>query len=389
MLLLIVFWGAVALILYTYLGFIALLATRAVLFPKPVQRQPITPSISLIIVAYNEADVITEKLHNASAADYPAEKLEIIVASDGSADKTVALARAFESEQVKVFDLPRQGKNRTLNQAVGYATGEILVMTDADSMLDKQALRKLAEPFADADVGAVGGNYFYATDVAEGKGERTYWGLDRTLKLLQSRGGSMTSATGQLYAIRRELFRPVPNGVTDDFYTSTQALAAHQRLIFAPEAKVYGPVAGSVRSEYRRKVRVMTRGLNSVWQMRELLNPFQYGFYAIQLLTHKVLRRLLSVPLLMIFIASWLLWETSWFYQLAALSKTAFYGLGIAGYVLRQKPIGKQKIFSIPLYFQMVYLASLVAVWNVLSGKQFNVWRAERADAANIYQSEV
>jgi len=374
------FWASIALIVYTYAGFTVLLALRARFFPKPVQRGAETPSVSLIIAAYNEADVIADKIANCLGLDYPQDKIEIIVASDGSSDGTNEIVSGIESPLVKFMPLPRQGKNRTVNTAVPAATGDILVFSDADSMLGKDALRHLVAPFADPNVGGVGGDYRYDTEVAEGDGERTYWGFDRILKHWQSEGGSMTSATGQIYAIRRELFSPVPSSVTDDFYNSTQAPAAHKRLIFEPRAVARGPVAGSSASEYRRKVRIITRGFNSVWQMRRMLNPLQYGFYAIQLFTHKILRRLAAVPLIAILIATPFLWDSGWLYKLALLGQIGLYGGAVAGLVLRNTKLGNNKLVSLPLFFCMVNAAGLVAFFNLLRGKRYDVWTAERAE---------
>ncbi len=375
------FWSALGLILYTYLGFPALTLLRGLMWRKPVQRDNNTPPVSLIIAAYNEASVIVKKLDNTLALDYPLDCLEIIVASDGSNDGTNELVANYGAQNVRLLALPRQGKNRTLNSAVAEAQNNILVLTDADSMLMPDSLRQLVAPFGDPEVGGVGGDYHYTADINQGVGEQTYWGFDRTLKRFQSWSGSMTSATGQIYAIRKSLFAPVPSSVTDDFYTSTQAPANHRRLIFEPQAIAYGPVADSESVEFRRKVRVATRGLNSVWQMRRLLNPVTYGFYAIQLLSHKVLRRLMAIPLLVLLITAPLLWQDGWFYQVATIGQLGAHTAALLGLALHQTRIGQTRLLRLPFFFDMVNIATLAALFNLSRGVRQDIWEPQRQTA--------
>jgi cellulose synthase/poly-beta-1,6-N-acetylglucosamine synthase-like glycosyltransferase len=374
-----VFWSAVGVILYTYIGFPLLLLARAFLRPRPVQRAEITPSLSLIIVAHNEAEFIVKKIDNALAQDYPREKIEIIVASDGSTDGMNELVAAYDEPEVRLLAFPRAGKNPTLNKAVAAARGEILVFTDADSMMIPNTLRNIAAPFADPEIGGVCGDYRYPKKAVEGAGERTYWNYDRILKQLQTQAGNVTSASGQLYAIRRSLFQPVVSGVTDDFYTSVRVTMAHKRLIFEPTAVVHGPVAASEGAEFNRKVRIMTRGLNSVWQSRRLLNPFEYGFYAIQVFSHKLLRRLIAIPLIMLALSAPLLWGRGWLYKLATIGQTGLHGLALGGFLLRNTRVGRLKFFSLPFFFDMVYTASVFAIINFFRGKRQDVWITERA----------
>lgn len=374
-----IFWMAVGTLLYTYIGFPILVVVRGLLLRRPFHTAPITPSVSLIIAAHNEVDYIVKKLDNAHQLDYPHDKLEIIVASDGSDDGTNELVRAYNSSLVRLLELPRQGKNRALNAALPLARGEVIVFTDADSMIAPAALLHLVAPLADPSVGGVAGNYHYERGAKEGVGERTYWSFDRVLKEMESRAGNVISATGQLYAIRSELVPRVATGVTDDFFISVRAIIGGQRLVFAPDALVTGPVSASDDAEFRRKVRILMRGLNSVWCSRELLNPFKYGFYAMQLLSHKVLRRMMAIPLCITAVTAPLLWRRGPFYRLATLVQLAVHGLALAGYLLRGTRIGRMKPLSIPFFFDMVNLASLLAAWSLLRGKRHDVWVTQRA----------
>lgn len=374
-----VFWGSIGLILYTYIGFPVIMALRGLLRPKSVQGGADTPSVTMIIAAHNEEAVIVKKLDNTFALDYPRSQIEVIVASDGSDDMTNLLVADYDAPEVRLLALPRQGKNRTLNEAVAAARGDILVFSDADSMLAPDALRHLVAPFADAEVGGVGGDFHYADEHDEGTGERTYWSLDRSLKQLQSRAGSMTSATGQIYALRRKLFTALPVGVTDDFFISIQAPANHQRLVFEPRAVATGSVATSSGAEFRRKVRVMTAGLRGVWLMRRLLNPLNYGFFAVQLLTHKVLRRLMVVPIALLALSAPFLWQRGWLYKLATIGQAGLHGAATLGWLLRDTKPGRSKLLSLPFFFDMVNVAALAAVANLVRGERHDIWVPQRA----------
>ncbi|MFQ5856328.1 MAG: glycosyltransferase family 2 protein [Anaerolineae bacterium] len=384
-LLLMLFWGAAALIVYTYILFPALVFLRGWLLPRPYAAAEITPRVSMIIAAYNEAGSIEAKLNNILSLDYPRDRLEVLVASDGSNDGTDAIVRGYAKHGVKLLSLPRQGKASALNAAVAASTGEILVFSDANSMYAPDAIRALVRPFADPEVGGVAGNQRYLSEGNAGissDGERSYWRFDRKLKQFQSQAGNVISATGAIYAIRRSLFQTIPEGVTDDFVTSTRVIAKGYRLVFAPGAVAYESVAKSGGVEFGRKVRVISRGLRGVLVTRELLNPLRYGFYALQLLSHKVSRRLVVFPLLVLLLVSPLLWQQGRFYQVATLAQVGFYGCAVLGMLLGGTPLGRLKIFAFPFYFCMVNTAALLATVNVLRGHHIVLWEPQRQDAS-------
>ena len=386
-----VFWSAVALLAWTYALFPALLWLRAALFPRPFRCADATPRTSLVICAYNEAAGIAARLENALALDYPRDRLEIVVASDGSTDGTDDVVRGFVRRGVRLLALPRQGKIPALNTAVGASFGEVLVFSDANSSWEPGALRALLRPFADPAVGAVAGDqrYLRRGRRADGSdGERAYWDLDRWLKRWQSAAGSVTSATGAIHAIRRELFCPVPPGVTDDFWISTHSVARGRRLVFAEDAVAWEPAVPSSGLEFRRKVRVMTRGLHGVWLMRELCNPMRTGFYALQLFSHKVLRRLAIVPLAAIALATPWLWSTGPLMRAAALAQLGFYAAAGLGALLAARPerlararrLGR--LLALPAFFCMVNAAAGVAALNVARGRRIDSWEPQRGPLA-------
>lgn len=384
---LLLFWGSAALLLYTYALFPLLVAARGLWRRRPHREAAITPSLSVIIAAHNEAHVIGQKIDNILSLDYPRGYLELIIASDGSDDGTNDLVCSYQARGVRLLELPRRGKAAALNAAVAAATGDILVFSDANSLFAPQSLRALVRPFADAAVGGVAGNQVYRRTAAAtlaGEGEQRYWNFDRELKRLESAGGNVISATGALYAIRRSLFTPVAEGVTDDFYTSTGVIAQGYRLVFAPEAIAYEAVAGKSRDEYGRKVRVMTRGLRGVYLRRALLNPRRYGFYALQLLSHKLLRRLVAVPLLLMALVSPFLWSRGWFYGLATGAQAAFYSLAVAGALLEGPARQRLKLLALPYYFTLVNVAALQATLNVLRGRAIVIWEPTRAGVDEV-----
>lgn len=379
----ILFWAALTLILYTYIGFPLLVYLRGFMTDRTYYKGNITPSVSIIIAAYNEADAIGAKLENLLSLDYPAHQMEIIVASDGSQDETNEIVKRYAKQGVKLLPLPRQGKAAALNAAVILASSDILVFSDANSMFESQALRNLVQPFADANVGGVAGNQRYLADVGSGpagEGEKSYWRFDRRLKEAQSRAGNVISATGAIYAIRKKLFISVPEGVTDDFVTSTRVIAQGRRLVFAADAVAYEPVADKGDREFDRKVRVITRGLWAVVFMRQLLNPMRYGFYALQLFSHKLLRRLVVFPLIGLLIANIFLWPQSLFYQLALLAQAGFYALALVGLLLADTKWANSKLLSLPYYFCLVNGACLVASMNVLRGHRIVRWNTVRRE---------
>ena len=371
------FWLLTAVIGWTYAGFPLVVLVRGRLSRRPVAAADISPTVSVVIAAHNEASVIRRRIDNLLGLDYPADRLEIIVASDGSTDATATIASAVASDRVKVLDMARVGKAEALNAAVAEASGEILAFTDANSEFADDAMRRLTRPFADSTVGGVAGDQRYrddGPDAGNGAGERQYWDLDRRLKSAESAAGNVISATGAIYAIRRELFQPVPAGVTDDFITSTAVVAQGRRLVFAEDAIAYEPVARDDRAEFGRKVRVMTRGLRGVALRRGLLDPRQHGFYAVQLLTHKILRRLVAFPLVGLVLVTPTLWRRGAVYRLAALGQGAGYGLAALGLALADRPIGRHKALAFPAFIVLANVAAMRAVVNIVLGRRIDRW---------------
>jgi cellulose synthase/poly-beta-1,6-N-acetylglucosamine synthase-like glycosyltransferase len=376
-----VFFLSLSLIAYVYLLFPLLLMLRGLVWRRGYRKAEITPAVSVIIVAHNEAGSIGAKLDNLRQLDYPSEQLEIVVASDGSTDGTNELVRGYADRGVRLLELPRQGKIPALNAAVAQVSGEVLVFSDANSMFARHSLRQLVAPFADPRIGAVAGNQCYSRGAANTAsiGERMYWNFDRLLKQLQSKSGSVIAATGAIYAIRRALFRTVPSGVSDDFVISARAIEQGYWLAFDPDAVAYEPTAASDEAEFARRTRVAVRALRALWVLRRLFNPLRYGFYAVQLASHKLLRYSVGWLLIALFTSSVLLYTRSPWYAAALWSQVACYVAAAIAMVLRNTRWRRWlKPLAIPYYFCLVNVAATRAWVQVLRGARVDVWDSRR-----------
>ena len=362
--------GSLATVAYTYVGYPVLAALRGAVRRRPYDTGPFDGRVSVVIAAHNEAAVIGDKLRSVDQSVPEGIDVEIIVVDDGSSDGTADVAER-SGGGVVVVRLPRSGKAAALNAGVQASGGDILVFTDANSMFEPGTLTALLAPFADPAVGGVAGDQRYLGD-AGSAGERLHWSFDRLLKRSESVAGSTVSATGALYAIRRRFFESVPEGVTDDFFVSTGVVAAGSRLVFAPDAVALERAAESPGREYSRKVRVMTRGLRAVVLRSELLAPRQ-GFYALSLLSRKVLRRLTAVPLVLAAASSTMRPRRSVLSAIVATITWSIAGLGAVGFLAPPR-IARRTVFSVPAFVMLSVAAALRALSNTVAGVRIKQW---------------
>jgi cellulose synthase/poly-beta-1,6-N-acetylglucosamine synthase-like glycosyltransferase len=256
------------------------------------------------------------------------------------------------------------------------------VFSDANTMCDRGALAALAANFADQSVGGVAGHTSCDLDVvaeSSSRGEKLYWGYDTWLKSLESQTGSIVSAHGGLHALRRELYRPISDAaVTDDFAISTSVIEQGYRLVFEPAACAAEVAVPEAEREFRRRVRLMTRGLRGVVLRRQLLNPFRHGIYAFVLFSHKVLRRLAPISLAVLAVSSLWLARGSRFFLAATLAQTAFYSLALVGWGLRKVGAGGLTLFYVPFYYCLSNGACAVALVQLAAGKRIALWQPQR-----------
>lgn len=388
MLLYVVFGCSMATLLYAYGGYPVLVRLWGRFRPRPVAAGPSALTVTVVIAAYNEEEVIGERLANLFATDYPGHLIQAIIASDGSTDRTEAIVSSVSDDRVHLMSLPRQGKIPALNEAVRHARGEILVFSDANTEFERNTLTNLLRSFKDPAVGGVVGNtgYKIAKDSeSSSHGENLYWGYDTGLKEAESRCGSVVSAHGGLYAIRRELFEPPQDAsVTDDFFISTGVVAKGRRLVFEKDARAYEYAVVGAQQEFGRRVRLMTRGIRSLYLRRNLLNHRVHGFYSVALASRKLVRRLTWFALFTLLASSIALAGSHPVFLVAALAQVGFYGVALVGWALRRRPIGRHRVFYVPFFFCMANLAAMLATLRFIRGDRIALWQPQRHASVQV-----
>lgn len=372
-----IFWMCLLLPVYAYLGYPLLLTVLAPLFPA-WRHSPAEPlNISIVIAAHNEARHIEHKLRTLLAQDYQPATLQIILASDGSTDDTVACAHKVVDSRITVLDLPRQGKAATLNAGVALATGDILVFTDADNQWSRETLGYLLAPLSDANVGACAGHMVIpVTGGGLSVGDSLYRHYEGWLRRVENRTGCMVSADGALLALRRELFQSVPAEVNDDFFLSTCAPVAFKRIVYVPEAQVIDHGVDEADKQFRRRQRVTVGGLQSLAQRSELLNPLKHGLYSLALISHKLIRRLAPILLLPLLLSNFWLWDDHGFYRLALIAQLFGYAIALAGLLDSQHRLPKP--FRLAAFLLVTLAGMSLGLWQFLRGHRYAQWNPEQ-----------
>lgn len=390
--------------LYIYFGYPLLLWLLSRLRPRPVRSEPRPrrpPRVTVILPVYNEEAVLATKLDNTLGQAYPEDRLEVLVVSDGSTDRSEDIASRYaegsrssaSGAPVRLLTLPRGGKARALNAAAEAAGGDVLVLTDANALLGSGALAALVEPFADPEVGGVCGRKGFrrrlfadgsfgdaagndgapAAADATAEGEGLYWRWDQWQKGLESRIGSVFAADGALYAVRRELYVPIADPAqADDIAVSTRVVLQGYRLVEAPAARVFEEPPEEGLEELRRKVRVTNHSVRALLLLGSDL--WTRGLYSLELVSHKLLRHLVPFLLLPLVLANAVLAPGSPGFAVLLGSQLLFYGLAVAGFALRHVAVGRLPVLSIPYYFSMVNLAALLGVLSLLRGERRERW---------------
>ena len=349
----------------------------------PLPEDSRLPELTLFIAAYNEEDVIDDKMRNCLALDYPADKLHILWVTDGSNDRTNE--RLSRWPQATVLHQPqRQGKTAALNRGIHFVTTPIVVFTDANTHLNREALRKIVHAFANPETGCVAGEKriaVQAKDNAASGGEGLYWKYESALKKLDSRLYSAVGAAGELFAIRRDLFEEMPaDTLLDDFILSLRIVMRGYTIAYCADAYAVENGSADMREEEKRKVRIAAGGLQSVRRLRALLNPFRYGVFSFQYISHRVLRWSLTPVLLFLLLPlnAILIFTTDrpLLYAVIWLLQTLFYLMASLGYYLSTKHI-KNKILFVPYYFLFMNI-------NVIRG--FNYLRKRRGQTGGAWE---
>ena len=390
--LLVLYWMSALLLGYVYAGYpLLLMLLVRITGPKVVRRHDgFCPSVTLIISAFNEESVIDAKLRNSLELSYPPDRFEVLVVSDCSNDRTDEIVAGYSARRVLLLRMPeRGGKTVGLNHAVRRATGEILVFSDANAHYQRDAIDTLVRNFADSTVGAVTGESRYVIEKGDfsTQSENAYWRYELLLKRLESQLGSLVGGDGAIYAIRRELYVELDPADLSDFVNPLQIVRQGFRNVYEPQAISYEGGAEGFTAEFRRKVRIVNRACRAAWKMRTLLNPVRYGMFALQFISHKVLRWLAPVFLVLLFVSNALLAAGSIFFGITLGLQVAFYALALIGWrtsAQRQQSL----VFYIPYYFCSVNAASLFGIIEALRGRRYTVWSSSRREESSTQQLE-
>lgn len=388
----IIFWLSAAFIVYTYFSYPILLAIMAKLRGKNVNKSDNIQSVSMIITAYNEEKNIRNKLENVMNLDYPPDKFEVIIVSDASTDRTDEIVHEFETQShtqnmshISVVPIrlirmqKRGGKAQALNRAMQEAKGDIVVLSDTRQLYDKNAIRELVNNFNDPSVGAVSGELYLENPEGGGVGEGvgTYWKYEKLMRKMESRLYSTSGATGAIYAIRKDLFKPIPNDtILDDVVIPMNIVLSGYRVVFDDKARAYDRVASTAKQELTRKIRTLCGNYQVMFRMPQLLNPFRNKVF-FQTVSHKFFRLFVPFALIFTLISSIFLAKFS-FYKIMFILQIIMYLSALIGHFLARKPSFISRLFGIPYTFVVLNYAALAGLYRFITQKQSAAW--ERAN---------
>lgn len=372
------FWISVAAILYTYLGYPIAVWLLGRYRPHEIQKANITPRVSVVIACHNEQGNIAARIKNLFDCDYPRNLLEIVIVSDGSTDRTAEIARGHGSDRVRVFGYEGQkGKAIALNVGVGIATGDVIVFADARQSFERGAIKELVANFADARVGAVSGELLLDGDGGSvGEGVGLYWKYEKWIRKSESRAGSTIGATGAIYAIRRELWKPLPRStILDDVYTPMRIALGGRRVVFEERARARDKAVESPGREFARKVRTLTGNYQLCQLMPLLLVPSSVLVF--QFYSHKLMRLAAPIFFLILLGASVILAAnppagSGLVYQAALAAQALFYcGVMAGAWLLKRNR--RVRLLNFAYVFSLMNAAALVGLYYFVVGKR-NVW---------------
>ncbi len=368
-----IFAASLFLVFHAYFGYPLSLRILGMFRRRDVAKKPCEPAVTLIITACNEERRITEKLENTIKLDYPREKLQVLIASDGSTDKTNEIVLGYAQHGIQLLDFQeRRGKENAQKDAVAHATGEIIIFSDVATLIDPHGLREIVANFSDSSVGCVS-----SADKVLGRdgkpcGEGFYVKYEMWLRDLESQVNSLVGLSGSFFAARSVVCQDFSGEMQSDFRTVLNSMRLGLRGVSDPEAIGYYQDVADNKREFDRKIRTVLRGLTVFFRNTEFLNPLQYGLFAYQYFCHKLLRWLVPVFLLTALVANVVLSVSSMFFSVIMLLHLLFYIIAIYGWLAKTPP--SRALLKIPLYFVTVNLAIVVAWWRFLRGKRMVMW---------------
>ncbi|MEQ8338247.1 MAG: glycosyltransferase family 2 protein [Cyclobacteriaceae bacterium] len=380
-----VFWSLISVVIYTYIGYGVLIFVLVKL--KRVNNPPFIkdqlPSIVHLIAAYNEEKDIRKKIENSLDLNYPENKHEVWVVTDGSSDRTPEIVSEYK--KVRLFHQDkREGKIHAVNRVMPLIHSKVTVFSDANTLLNREALKLLAGHYQNKEVGGVSGEKRIAmekSDDASSSGEGIYWKYESFLKKYDYKLYSVVGAAGELFSIRTDLYEHIPKDtLIEDFYLTLIIAKKGFRIAYEPNAFATEKSSASVKEESKRKIRISAGGLQAIWRLRDLLNIVKYGWLSFQFVSHRVLRWTLApLALPAIFIVNLILaLNGQVFYQVLFFLQIACYLLAFLGWMLQKQKL-KLKIFFVPYYFVFMNISVYLGFIRLITGKQSVTWeRAER-----------
>ena len=375
-----IFWVLLSVIVYTYLGYgvflYLVLQVKKIFSQRSIPEKFNLPTVSIVISAFNEYDILDEKIENSLSLDYPKDKLEVIVVTDGSNDNSVNIGIKY-SDIKHLHEDERRGKISAMHRGVRYATNEILIFTDANTILNNDVLKNIVRHYEDRKVGCVAGSKSVLAKGEEsiaGEGEGIYWKYESALKKMDSDLSSAMGAAGELFSIPKRLFREVERDtILDDFMLSMNLLIDGYRTVYEPEARAIEYGSATIAEELKRKIRIAAGGVQSVMRLKPLLNVFKYPVVSWQYISHRVLRWLITpFALLILLPLNIYLLPLKGSYQIFAYCQLVFYFFALIGWFLDGR--FKLKIFFIPFYFCMMNFAVIMGMLRYFKGEQSVIW---------------
>lgn len=380
------FWVFFVLAIYPYTIYPLLLAIASLGAPKSRRDDSFTPSVSVVIAAWNEEALIARRLDNLLASDYPSDRLEVIVASDGSTDDTneIVANYAARDDRVRLVALQHQGLSSTINAGVAAATGDVVIRTDAGTVFAEDTIRVLASYFTDDSVRCVVGNLTMVPldDAPYNLGEKLYWRYEAWLRYIEGRARVGFVGCGPCMAIRRECYPELPTDGSEDLSASLPIAQNGGRVIRATDAKASDYMDGGTTNQWRSRRRRVVRALRVMSNCSSALNPLRHPGMAFSIISHKMLRWLIGIWMLGMLATSAWLWSQTEIpvYDVLFAAQVAFYLFALFGYLLSGTRLGKTPVFSVPLAVCVVALAFLAGISDFMRGRNCAAWQPTASD---------
>lgn len=371
------FWVCLGGVAYTYVGYPCLIFAFSRLFgrrPTPPSSDANLPKVTVLIAAFNEEEFMQARLENALASDYPPHRLEVVVATDGCSDRTVEIARGFADRGVRVLSYPvRRGKASVLNATIPHLSGDVVVLSDANTFMDPKAVRRLVRWFADPQVGSVCGRLILTDPETGSNADGLYWKYETFLKRCEGRLGALLGANGGIYAVRRDVYAEIPpDTIIDDFVIPLEAkLRSGCAIVYDSSAEAWEETPARLRAEFGRRARIGAGGFQSLQLLWRLLSPAQ-GWVSFTLLSHKVMRWVCPFLLIGLLVSNLLLWAQPGY--LGFLAAQALFYLLAAAMAFVPPKVRVLKPLRLTTMFAGMNLALLLGFWRWLSGRQSGAW---------------